>query len=590
MKRKLVIGLLLVSLIAVPLFATACEDEEPPPAQQEEEEEQPQVEEPQYGGTITTAVESFTQIDAYRSDSLSCLALSNVYDYLIGENLLVDREVFNFPSSYGDTTMAGAAGMLAESWEIKDDYTFILHIRNGVHFQNLPPVNGRELTADDIIWNYQRYKDDPFSTTKWLDEITSMTAIDPWTIEFKLQCLTSLGNLTNIFIWADHPIIAPESVDPSTGEIVDWKKCIGTGPFMITDYVPDSMLYFERNPDYWGYDPRYPENRLPYADESRVAIISDYSTCLAAFRTGQLDQKFDISYEDAQSLLETNPEIKYTTKLKMMGVIFNMKQDSPPFNDIRVRQALQMAVDLKTLQENYFHGAALYYTNLIRPGYDPTYYRTYDELPDEPLFEGDTYSIKQLLTYNPSESRELLAEAAADGVFEPNDLGGFDTSILATNMPSMQPGLVEALQSYLADVGIRLEINMYDQDTFLPLMRGKEFDGLVHSIIVMYPDPVRTGLYYYTGYPVNCSSVSDPVFDAWYDQAFNTADPAEQHELVSKMNDYALEKVFYITMPDVQAYFMWQPWLKGYNGEGFRLGTIAKTAWVDQIIKASMGH
>ena len=86
-----------------------------------------------------------------------------------------------------------------------------------------------------------------------------------------------------------HSDIYPPEVIEEHGDAKDWRTIVGTGPFMLTDYVLDSSITFKKNPDYWRNDPKYPENRIPYIDEMRMLIFPELATRMAALRTGKVD-------------------------------------------------------------------------------------------------------------------------------------------------------------------------------------------------------------------------------------------------------------------------------------------------------------
>ena len=187
-----------------------------------------------------------------------------------------------------------SVGRLAESWELVGDDTVIYHIRKGVYWQDKPPVNGRQLDANDVAFTIERVYELP---TKAHNRGTgaffkSATATDKWTVVVK----STEGQIGLIFkSTCDYlPIIAPEVVEKH-GDMEDWRNVVGTGPFILTDYVPGSSIVLERNPNYWMKDPFQPENQLPYLDAVNWLLIPDTSTRMAAMRTAKVDwvQKFD---------------------------------------------------------------------------------------------------------------------------------------------------------------------------------------------------------------------------------------------------------------------------------------------------------
>ena len=97
-----------------------------------------------------------------------------------------------------------------------------------------------------------------------------------------------LGVLSVIFNNYDPYIYPPEVIDEH-GDANDWRNVIGTGPYMITDVVEATSVTWTKNPDYWGYDEKFPENRLPYFDEIRLLMMEDEATRISAMRTGKID-------------------------------------------------------------------------------------------------------------------------------------------------------------------------------------------------------------------------------------------------------------------------------------------------------------
>ena len=192
--------------------------------------------------------------------------------------------------------MEANTGALAESWSQPDPTTFVYNIRQGVHWHDKAPMNGRQLTAKDVEWNWHRYwglgdfaEDGPsahkFATTLGA-EVVSATATDEWTVVVELAAPNAILQdqmLNNYFF------VYPPEVIEEHGDYKDWKNAVGTGPFELTEYVDGSSATWEKNPDYWGYDEKFPDNRLPYVDQARSLMMKEMSTRLAALRTGKID-------------------------------------------------------------------------------------------------------------------------------------------------------------------------------------------------------------------------------------------------------------------------------------------------------------
>ena len=322
------------------------------------------VKEPKYGGTLNVGFSStITGWDDLFANPSNCAGTMIVCDELL------DGDWTRGPAGTEETTWyAGLfntdleSGSLAKTWEIKDPNTIIFHLREGVHWQNKPPVNGREFVADDVVFSINRilstktsYCGARLGTGLWFK---SITATDKYTVvltgEDNVLCRTGKAFQ---FICDDIFMIPHEVVDQYK-DMRDWKNIVGTGPFTIDNYIQDSSATFTKNPNYWGKDPLFPKNQLPYVDTVKYIIITDASTRLSALRTGQIDTLTNVLWDQAKNITSTNPELKSTRLLPIGPQILYLRADTKPFTDVRVRQALHMAVDYQSLVKDYYGGNA----------------------------------------------------------------------------------------------------------------------------------------------------------------------------------------------------------------------------------------
>ena len=256
---------------------------------------------PQYGGTITFAKQNdgaSTNVDLLTGGNIGMIDL--VTEKLATLNWGLDRDLYAFSGGYM-TQVFALAGTLAESWEQPDDKTFVLNIRKGVQWHDKAPMNGRELTAKDVEYTYQRYLGNKLTGTEFSEADPhpgggplvalpweSVTATDKYTVVMKMKEQPGVSALKLILdYWSVG--VQPREVIEEHGDISDWRNLVGTGPYELTDWVLGSFFTYTKNPNYWGYDPKYPENRLPYADEVKGLIIVEHATRLAGLRSGQLD-------------------------------------------------------------------------------------------------------------------------------------------------------------------------------------------------------------------------------------------------------------------------------------------------------------
>ncbi len=494
-------------------------------------------------------------------------------------NWAMDRNTYDFSNTNGWVPLEYLGGCLAESWEVPDPLTFVLHVRKNVKWQDKPPVNGRDFTADDVAWNFERYRKDAWFDREYLQFIESIKVLDKYTVELKVQPPGNVLMPTGVLTGSGMYFLAKESVGAGN-EIEDWKKIIGTGPFILEDYVAGSAVTFKKNPNYWGFDERYPKNRLPYADGVKVLLIGDTSTLLSAVRAGRIDQQYNIQWQDAESLKKTNPDLIFRKVSQSVSHEFAMKVYNAPFTDVRVRQALNMAIDRRQITSSFYNGNAQPYSSLIKQHFKE--YTPYDQLPDKPQWT--TLSVKEVLSYNPEKAKKLLLEAGY-----PN---GFKTEIVSTKGRPAAIGLDEVVQFYLRAIGVDATINMYELGTYNTIRQGRTFTQVCLAWISGYSVALKTlGQWADPEDRQNNSMVVDPVYQKMYREALQTFDEAKRSQIMHQMDYYSLEQSWFINLPEPGEFTVWQPWLGGYSGEGppgpHYTGALLSRLWVDQTKKAA---
>ena len=544
---------------------------------------------PQYGGTITYVVKSLAQhpFDSYLSSN-SVGFVGGVVEKLGMADWAIDRDTYPFIGSYM-TPLYALRGALAESWDISPDgLTYTFHIRKGVKWHDKAPMNGRELTADDVVYNFHRYtatgsgftEPSPVAGELGKVQFESITATDKYTVVFKLK-QPYLRAVNLIMDWGTVLMYAPEVIKEH-GDANDWKNLVGTGPFMLTDYAEANFLAYSKNPDYWGYDEKYPENRLPYIDELRRQIMPDEATFMAALRTGKVDYIGSAGstqlrvIDVVESLKRTNPELVFYP-FSSGNVINSLNVSKPPFDDIRVRRAVQMALDLETINNTYFKG----YGDTTPKGITgrPEYYIPFEEWPQE---------VKKAYTYDPEGAEKLLDEA---GYKRGSD--GIRFKFVHRFLDRLDPDLAVLVASYWREIGVDMKIEMIDIAQHMAAFVSKDFDMIINRVAVI-ADPMQVLSSYTTGGFANPIALSDPVYDALYEKAAAASTFEEQKPLVTEMDMYAIKRHWFIWTPEAPLFNVIQPWVKGYNGEAALGGSmpipVFARLWIDSELKEAMGR
>ena len=596
-KRTFAIALVLV-LTATGLWAGAATEEAPAAAAEKEMVTDPttgkMVSAPEYGGTITYGRVSWAEhSDVWYISGWATHNIGLVNEMLGIGDWGLDRDEWDW-LVLADQPLSAWRGALAESWETPDDTTIIFNIRQGVHWHDKAPMNGRELTAKDVEYNWQRLlglgkfsEAGPSLMAGGFppEDFESVTATDDWTVVFKLTKpnFNALKNLLGQWI----AVIYPPEVIEEHGDYKDWRNTVGTGPYELTEVVEDSSRTWTKNPDYWGYDPKYPENRLPYVDKVVTLLMPEAATRLAALRAGQLDMLGTVgdtqlrSIDEVEGLKRTNPEIVlHQYKFRSDNVFYLVGLERPPWNDIRVRQAMQMALDLDTVVDTYYKGYGDA-TPQGQIGNDVAGIGTpFEEWPE---------AVKKTYRYDP-EGAEALLDAAgyprgADGIRFKTGMAYFERYDVS---------YAELAAGYWREIGVDVEIDVLgvgetgvvtaDQDTY----RISWGEGAFRYAL---PGPV-TWLFY--SERASRDGLQDPDYDALVNAMLAASTLDEQNRLAKEANMYIIENQFRVWGPETPQFQATQPWIVGYNGE-MRLGdgetqSFLAYLWIDSALKAAMGH
>ena len=550
---------------------------------------------PQYGGTITLAGwEGPPQVDTFNQH---LGVVSSVLEKLSYGDWAVDRNVYAWRSEFLPWDLMKPS--LAESWTMSDPKTMVIKIRKGVQWHDKAPMNGRELTAQDIEYNYHRY----LGMGSGFDEVSSyfkgrtpslqsITATDKYTVVFKMgepqiDALQKLVTNETAFMY-------PPEVIEQYGDAKDWKNLVGTGPFELVDWVKGSSFTYVKNPNYWGYDEKYPENRLPYVDEIRILVMMEEATKLAAMRSGKVDAlglAFGWtqigSIDQIDSLKRTNPELQFEPLAAMSNTSFTVNTQAAPFDDVRVRHALQMAINLDEINQVFWKG---YADNTPQTYLGSTFFGyvvPFEDWPEE---------TQQYYRYDPAAAEALLDEIGltrgADGI-------RFSTTLLMHTESGEGNALNHSyvVKEYWKAIGVEAETEVIDKDIWREkVYKTKAWEGIT-SWRAGYSWSVpgqmeQLSVNYRDGFsPPN---VNDPVYDAMYLAVRDATAMEEQKRLSREASLYIAEQHWNIWGAMVPQFSIVQPWVVGFNGET-SLGLmdfypIVARLWIDSELKEAMGY
>ena len=453
-------------------------------------------------------------------------------------------------------------GDLAESWTQPTDTTYIFKLRRGVKWHAKPPVNGRELVADDVVYSVNR-----FLTTKgnanafMLGSLDKVEALDKYTVKFTLKepFAWFLDTLANPMAVA---IVAKECVD-KFGDLKKWESVVGTGPWMLDSYRPNQGMTLVRNPAYFIPG-------LPYIDRIEVAVDEDNASRISSFLSG----KYDLGWENPGIINRTDwVQIKDKVKRPVRTAEFpanvmnhiSMRTDQKPFSDVRVRQALSLAVDRKGIIDAVAEGVGV--TNPAVPAALKEW-----SIPMDQLGEGAKW-----YRYDPAEAKKLLAAAGY-----PN---GFPATICFTTYGStILVDSMQIVQKNLKDVGIDPKIDQKEYGAYISTCFYGNFPSMTYGPQTPFLEP-DTFLYgqYYPEQPRNQSHINDPVVSDMLVRQRRTADPVKRREVVYEIQRYLAKQQYYITMASGVYVAVWDSALKNYGPNlGYDYGGRLMAAWLDR--------
>ena len=457
-------------------------------------------------------------------------------------------------------------GDLAESWRQTGDTSYVFKLRRGVRFHAKPPVNGRELTADDVRYTFERLLTEKGSTNASMyRSIAKVEATDRYTVTFTLKepFAWFLDMLANPMSAA---ICARECVE-KFGDLKKPEAVIGTGPWMLDGYKPNQSLTLVRNPHYFV-------TGLPYIDRVEMTVDEDNASRPAAFLAG----KYDLGWENpgtinrsdwvqiSDTLKKRRPGLKTAEFTSNVVSDVAMRTDRPPFNDVRVRQAISLALDRKGLIDATLEGVGVVNGPVAAALTDWA-------LPIDQLGDGAKY-----YRHDPAEARRLLAAAG-----HPHGLPSA-TMCFTTYGSTQLVDTMELVLKQLKDVGIGVKLDQKEYGAYQATCRVGNFDALAFGPLTPFlePDNFLFGQYY-TGEPRNRSHVKDPVLDDLLVRQRRTADLKGRRDAIHDIQRHLAKQQYYVHVPSGRYIAVWDGALKNYGPNlGFDYGGRLMAAWLDR--------
>jgi peptide/nickel transport system substrate-binding protein len=378
---------------------------------------------------------------------------------------------------------------LAEEIEAVAADNYVIRLKEGIEFHNGQPV-----TADDVIYSFQRLVDPDLGLAPALAALldpAGVTKVDDRTVEVQLlqEAVTFLNDLaeyTATVVPVDYAREDPEQV--------------GTGPFVLQSFTPGAESVHTKNPNYW--DPG-----KPYLDEVQVIDFADAAALVNALSSGQVDAIIDLPFAQV-STVTSDSNLAVLESEAGSWLTITMAVDQEPFTDPRVRQAMRLIVDREEMVQRVLSGHGRV-ANDMYGVFDPCY------PTDFPQREQDIEQARQLLT-------EAGQEGLTIELFAPDDTAGL-------------PEIAAAFADQAEDAGVTIEVRVLDGGTYW----GEEYTQRTFATSFWgtrpYLNQVQAGSLPTATYPETHWPPEGSNFEGLYQQALVETDDDARCEIIRQM-------------------------------------------------------
>jgi len=469
------------------------------------------AEQPRYGGTLHIAWPGDPAFfDANQGPAQGAPAgwlINNMYNSLL--KLTPPPELTIVPE-------------LAKSWEVLDEgKTYVFHLEEGVTFHD-----GTYFDAQVAEWNIDRILDPDVKAwvRPYYEDIDHVEVVDHSTLRVRMKAPSGALPRALAGYFQGIPMISPTAFK-QYGE--DWKRHpIGTGPFMLKEWIPGEHVLLVKNPHYF-------KPGLPYLDALEFRIMKDPLTVTTALRTGEIDLIARVPMQQV-ALLERSAGITVVTGPAMIPTVALLNLRVKPFDDVRARRAVGgYGLDRAEIARVAFQGRAQALVSVLPPG-----------VPD-------AIDVNEMYPYKPDEAKRLLNELGYDAKHP------LQFTILISNLDATMADIAALIKNQMAKIGVEAKINLMDDTAVVDRLLVKhDFDMLV-SFFANLVDINQRSVSFFKGRQSDYMGMDDPQLEALMLQWRRTLEP-EQRKAISadiqrRLADQ-LEWVNVSTYPFFQAY------------------------------------
>jgi peptide/nickel transport system substrate-binding protein len=456
-------------------------------------------------------------------------------------------------------------GDLAESWTQPNDTTYIFKLKKGVRWQNKPPVNGRELTAEDVVYSVERFKTVTGNANAYmLSSVEKVEAIDKHTVKFTLKepYVWFLDMLANSHAVA---IIAKECVD-KFGDLKKPESVVGSGAWMLDSYRPNVGYAYVRNPTFHVAG-------QPYIDKVEVGVDEDNASRMAAFIAGKYDLGWEYQgvinrvdwVQIKDTLKQKRPRLQTAEYPNAVMTHISMRTDKAPFSDVRVRRAISLAIHRQGIIDAVLEGGGVFNPPV------PAALKEWS-VPMNQLGEGARW-----YKYDLAQAKKLMAEAGYPKGFQATmDFTTYGSTVLVD--------ISQLVLKHLKDIGIDAKMNQKEYGAYISTSFYGKFDSMCLGPQTGFQEPDNF-LYgqYYPGELKNQSHINDPVVADMLVSQRRTQDLAKRRKIIHDIQRHLAMQQYYVQLASAIQIAVWDPAVKNYaTNVSYDYGGRLQAAWLDR--------
>jgi len=440
--------------------------------------------------------------------------------------------------------------LLAEKWENKNNTVWTFHLRPGITWSD-----GTAITAKDVVWSWQRLVD-PKTASPYASYPGNMHILNAADISQGKKPVDSLGvkavddstlevtltQPTASFL----PMLAHPSLVPIDQVLVNrfgdkWTKpehIVTSGAYKVTDWVVNERIVAERNTRYWN-------NKATVINKVTYLPISAETADVNRFKAGEIDITYTIPVNQFAQLRKTFGE-QVSVKPQLATYYYEFNTTKPPFNDPRLRRALNMGLDKDIIADK-----------VMAQGQRPAWVISQPEIGGVKLSPPDysTWPREKRL----AEAKKLLNEAGF------NEAHPLSFNLLYNTMETHQRIAIAASSMWKKNLGVEAKLQNQEWKTMLDTMHTGNFDAVRYAWIADYDDAATFLNNFRTGSSENTSKYSNSAYDEALDNAAKAKDVAERGKYYQQAEDILARDVPAIPVYHYVRTHLVKPWVGGFN-------------------------